>query len=81
LPVERGRAKRTIVKTILCRQSGWLDEWTIAETLLTARVLNSMNNRWVTLVSASLVAFAIFVISWQVGHYDKTDNSFSSIYQ
>ena len=36
-----------------------------------------MNSRWLTLVSASLVAFAIFVIAWQVWHWNATD--FSSI--
>ena len=32
-----------------------------------------MNSRWVTLVSASLVAFAIFVISCQFLHWDAVD--------
>jgi hypothetical protein len=40
-----------------------------------------MNSRWLALVSASLVAFAIFAIAWQVRHYNETDNSYSSIAQ
>ena len=40
-----------------------------------------MNSRWVTLISASLVAFASLVIAWQVRHYDDTENLFSSIAQ
>ena len=32
-----------------------------------------MNRRWVTLVSASLVAFTIFVIAWQFLHWDAVD--------
>ena len=32
-----------------------------------------MNSRWVTLVSASLVAFASFVIAWQFLHWDAVD--------
>ncbi len=38
-----------------------------------------MNSRWLTLVSASLVAFAILVIAWQVRHYDDLQNAYSSI--
>jgi hypothetical protein len=36
-----------------------------------------MNNRWLTLVSASLVAFASLVIAWQVRHWKAVD--FTSI--
>jgi hypothetical protein len=36
-----------------------------------------MNSRWLTFVSASLVAFAILVMAWQVRHWKATD--FSSI--
>ena len=36
-----------------------------------------MNSRWVTLVSTSLVAFAIFVMAWQFLHWKAVD--FSSI--
>ena len=32
-----------------------------------------MNSRWVTLISASLVAFAIIVISCQFLHWDAVD--------
>jgi hypothetical protein len=38
-----------------------------------------MNSRWLTLVSASLVAFAIFVIAWQVRHYDDVREPYPSI--
>ena len=34
-----------------------------------------MNSRWNALVSAPLVAFAILVIAWQVGHWNATDYS------
>ena len=33
-----------------------------------------MNSRWLTLLSALLVAFASLVIAWQVGHYDGGEN-------
>ena len=33
-----------------------------------------MNSRWLTLVSASLVAFASLAIAWQVRHYDGGGN-------
>ena len=33
-----------------------------------------MNNRWATLVAASLVAFASLVITWQFGHFDGGEN-------
>ena len=38
-----------------------------------------MNSRWLPLVSTSLVAFAIFVITWQVRHYDDLQNAYSSL--
>jgi hypothetical protein len=38
-----------------------------------------MNSRWVTLISASLVAFAIFVITWQFRHHDGMEDGISSI--
>jgi hypothetical protein len=34
-----------------------------------------MNSRWLTLISASLVAFSIVVIAWQVRHWNATDYS------
>jgi hypothetical protein len=33
-----------------------------------------MNNRWVAIVAASLVAFASLVIAWQFRHYDGGEN-------
>ena len=41
-----------------------------------------MNNRWATLVAASLVAFASLAITWQVRHYDAGgDGSYASLAQ
>ena len=45
-----------------------------------------MNSRWLTLVAASLVAFASLVLVWQFAHYKTTENNtpenrFSSIAQ
>ena len=41
-----------------------------------------MNNRWVSLVSLSLVAFASLVMAWQFQHYHaKQDTVYTSIVQ
>src|SRR6185312_10476534 len=41
-----------------------------------------MNSRWAFLIiNASLVAFAGLVLTWQLVHYDETENPYPSIAQ
>jgi hypothetical protein len=40
-----------------------------------------MNSRWAFLVNVSLVAFAVFVLSWQLAHLGDAENPYQSIAQ
>jgi len=38
-----------------------------------------MNSRWGAFIAATLVAFASFVITWQIRHYDDSQDFYSSV--